>query len=268
MSDLRCSFCGKPKSEVARLIAGPSAYICNECVALCVDVLDDGDLALVTTEGQLLVRFPDGSIHLCEQQHTWINFAHDGIDLQWCAAIAFARTPKPMAVAAVRSTTGPRRVIGSTFPMQTTITEGEARTVVDSFGGALRIQRTEAPSSTRRTPRDAPDAPPPQALGGFLSPQEITNFLSMRYRVPTINLDEYVVAPEILALVSRALCVKHTVLPVSRAGGSLIAAFADPTDATAIAELKAETGLNVEPVIASESAIRTAIARYYPEHRA
>ncbi|MBX3188620.1 MAG: hypothetical protein KF819_16505 [Labilithrix sp.] len=265
MSDLPCSFCGKPKSEVARMIAGPSASICNECVALCVDVLDNGDLARVTTEGQLLVRFPDGSIHLCEQEHAWINFAHDGVDLQWCAAIAFARTPKPIAVAAVRSATGSRRVIASTFPMQTTITEAEARTVVDSFGGAHRVQRFEAPSVTKRAAKAAPEAPPPQALGGFLSPQEITNFLSMRYRVPTINLDEYVVAPEFLALVSRGLCLKHTVLPVSRAGASLIAAFADPTDAAAIEELKTETGLNVEPVIASESAIRTAIARYYPE---
>lgn len=264
MSELLCSFCGKAKSDVARLIAGPSASICNECVALCIDVLDEGDLALVTTEGQLLVRFPDGSIHLCEQEHAWINFAHDGVDLQWCAAIAFARTPKPMAVAAVRSAAGPRRVIGSTFPMQTPITEAEARTVVDSFGGALRVQRFERSVTKRaKSPPEAP--PPPQALGGFLSPQEITNFLSMRYRVPTINLDEYVIAPEILALVPRALCVKHIVLPVSRAGGSLIAAFAEPTDAAAIAELKTETGLNVEPVIASESAIRTAIARYYAE---
>ncbi|NLD34432.1 MAG: ATP-dependent Clp protease ATP-binding subunit ClpX, partial [Clostridiales bacterium] len=30
-----CSFCGKPQNEVERLIAGPGAYICNECVHLC-----------------------------------------------------------------------------------------------------------------------------------------------------------------------------------------------------------------------------------------
>jgi ClpX C4-type zinc finger protein len=36
---LRCSFCAKPSSEVAKLIAGPGVYICNECVGLCNDIL-------------------------------------------------------------------------------------------------------------------------------------------------------------------------------------------------------------------------------------
>lgn len=40
--DLFCSFCGKSHRAVERLIAGPSTFICNECVALCVDVLFGG----------------------------------------------------------------------------------------------------------------------------------------------------------------------------------------------------------------------------------
>ncbi len=38
---LRCSFCGRTQDQVRRLIAGPDAYICNECVELCVDIIDD-----------------------------------------------------------------------------------------------------------------------------------------------------------------------------------------------------------------------------------
>ena len=38
---LRCSFCGKHQDQVQRLIAGPGAYICNECVRLCMGVLGD-----------------------------------------------------------------------------------------------------------------------------------------------------------------------------------------------------------------------------------
>ena len=34
-----CSFCGKAKSEVGKLIAGPSVHICDECVKLCDDIL-------------------------------------------------------------------------------------------------------------------------------------------------------------------------------------------------------------------------------------
>ena len=38
---VRCSFCGKHQDQVQRLIAGPSAYICNECVQLCMGIIGD-----------------------------------------------------------------------------------------------------------------------------------------------------------------------------------------------------------------------------------
>ena len=38
-NELRCSFCGKPQSQVKRLISGSGVYICNECIALCQDIL-------------------------------------------------------------------------------------------------------------------------------------------------------------------------------------------------------------------------------------
>lgn len=39
---LKCSFCGKPQSQVSRLVAGPGVYICDECIHICMDILDDG----------------------------------------------------------------------------------------------------------------------------------------------------------------------------------------------------------------------------------
>jgi ATP-dependent Clp protease ATP-binding subunit ClpX len=38
---LHCSFCGKPAPQVKQLIAGPSVFICNECVALCQSIIDE-----------------------------------------------------------------------------------------------------------------------------------------------------------------------------------------------------------------------------------
>ena len=38
-TQLACSFCAKPSSEVEQVIAGPGVYICNECVGLCNDIL-------------------------------------------------------------------------------------------------------------------------------------------------------------------------------------------------------------------------------------
>ena len=42
---LRCSFCGKPQSQVSRLVAGPDVYICDECIAICLDILKEGEEA-------------------------------------------------------------------------------------------------------------------------------------------------------------------------------------------------------------------------------
>ena len=39
--EVRCSFCGRTQEEVKRIIAGPNAYICNECIAICADLLDE-----------------------------------------------------------------------------------------------------------------------------------------------------------------------------------------------------------------------------------
>ena len=39
--DIRCSFCGKDSSQVKRIIAGPNAYICNECIDLCSEIINN-----------------------------------------------------------------------------------------------------------------------------------------------------------------------------------------------------------------------------------
>lgn len=41
---MRCSFCGKGKADVAKLIAGPQVFICNECVNICIEVVIDDAL--------------------------------------------------------------------------------------------------------------------------------------------------------------------------------------------------------------------------------
>ena len=38
---LRCSFCGKSQNEVKKLIAGPTVYICNECIDICNEIITD-----------------------------------------------------------------------------------------------------------------------------------------------------------------------------------------------------------------------------------
>ena len=58
----RCSFCGKEQRMVNRLIAGPNVYICNECIALCNDILSEDEL-LDGENGVVSGKTP-GPVHL------------------------------------------------------------------------------------------------------------------------------------------------------------------------------------------------------------
>lgn len=98
---------------------------------------------------------------------------------------------------------------------------------------------------------------------GYISDQEITEFLSQQYRVQAIDLAEYEIDQEVLKLVAQDVCDRHKIIPVSRAGSSLIVAMADPSNLHAIDDIKFLTGYNVEPVVSSEAAISAAIERSY-----
>ncbi len=98
---------------------------------------------------------------------------------------------------------------------------------------------------------------------GFISDTEITDFLSQQYRVQSIDLSEYEIDREVLKLISQEVCQKHKIIPVSRAGSSLIVAMADPSNLHAIDDIKFLTGYNVEPVVASEAAIQASIESAY-----
>ena len=48
---IKCSFCGKSQDDVKRLITGKNSFICDECVSLCVDILDE-DLILPRSKAE------------------------------------------------------------------------------------------------------------------------------------------------------------------------------------------------------------------------
>ncbi len=48
----RCSFCGKTQDQVRRLVAGPNVFICNECIMLCRDIIDDDIVSSMNTAAQ------------------------------------------------------------------------------------------------------------------------------------------------------------------------------------------------------------------------
>ena len=54
---LKCSFCGKTQDQVRRLIAGPNVYICDECVELCDEIIQE-EMEETLEEDTLSLRKP------------------------------------------------------------------------------------------------------------------------------------------------------------------------------------------------------------------
>lgn len=67
-STVRCSFCGKSQNEVRKLIAGPSVYVCDECVALCNDIIKEEEEAAHEQEYQANLPTPS-EIHQYLDEH-------------------------------------------------------------------------------------------------------------------------------------------------------------------------------------------------------
>jgi type IV pilus assembly protein PilB len=99
---------------------------------------------------------------------------------------------------------------------------------------------------------------------GFVKDEEITALLSKQYGVPSINLAQFEIDAAIVKLIPAETAQKYQIIPLSRAGATLTIAMTDPTNVFAMDDIKFMTGYNVEPVVASETAVADSIARYYP----
>src|SRR5215207_6925088 len=98
---------------------------------------------------------------------------------------------------------------------------------------------------------------------GFVKDDEITALLSKQYGVPSIALGSFEIDPAIVKLLPGETAQKYQVVPLSRAGATLTIAMTDPTNVFAMDDIKFMTGYNVEPVVASETAVIEAIQKYY-----
>jgi type IV pilus assembly protein PilB len=98
---------------------------------------------------------------------------------------------------------------------------------------------------------------------GFVKDEEITSLLSKQYGVPSINLTQFEIDASVIKLIPSETVQKYQIIPLSRAGATLTIAITDPTNVFAMDDIKFMTGYNVEPVVASETAVVEAIQRYY-----
>jgi len=98
---------------------------------------------------------------------------------------------------------------------------------------------------------------------GFVKDAEITALLSRQYGVPSISLAEFEIDPAVIKLVPAETAQKYQIVPLARAGATLTIAMTDPTNVFAMDDIRFMTGYNVEPVVASETAVLDALEKYY-----
>lgn len=84
----------------------------------------------------------------------------------------------------------------------------------------------------------------------------------MHSGVPKVYLGEFEIEPETIEIIPRELIIKYSLIPLNRAGATLVVAMVNPHDQHAISEIMYHTGYKVEVVQASEIDIKKAIRKY------
>jgi type IV pilus assembly protein PilB len=99
----------------------------------------------------------------------------------------------------------------------------------------------------------------------FIDEDVLTAFLSKQLDMPCLSLVNIEIPRSVLGLVPREMAVRLGILPVKAEGRKLSTAICDPVDMEAIEEVERHTGMQVTPMVAPQSSIQHALARFYPD---
>ncbi|HEX3552430.1 MAG TPA: type IV-A pilus assembly ATPase PilB [Thermoanaerobaculia bacterium] len=98
---------------------------------------------------------------------------------------------------------------------------------------------------------------------GYLTEKQLVDSLAQHFKVPSVDLNGMEIDEAVIKIIPADIARKYTILPVSKSGATVTVAMIDPTNVFAMDDVKFMTGYRVEPVVASETAIRVSIDRYY-----
>lgn len=247
MSDLRCEVCQKELSELGEprgMVGGgsPAGFaICVECLAFVKALKEEANLRPFPYGDRELNSLPvlrflqkycqrDGMLLDQIRVKDFLNV------FEFEARRRFQLVEHSVRRPAARNIPGAQSGVGSA-----------AERLVQALADALLTQGS-AKSPAVLSDRDT---------SGMLA------MLTKLYGVAGIDLDEFEITEDVLHLVPRDVCDRHGVIPINRAGSTLIVAMADPSDIFAIDDLKFLTGYNIEVVVSSAAQIRAAIEKYY-----
>ncbi len=98
---------------------------------------------------------------------------------------------------------------------------------------------------------------------GFIKELDLVRFLSKQYGMPSVNLTEIAIHPEVIKIIPTDVAIKYQVIPVSLRDTTLIVAMVDPSNIFAIDDIKFLTGYRIEALVASESSMKQALDMHY-----
>ena len=98
---------------------------------------------------------------------------------------------------------------------------------------------------------------------GLISEEDMVNFISQQMDIQRIDLSNYLIDSKIIDLVPELLARKYQLVPILKIGKSLTCAMVDPLNIFALDEIRAKTGLTIEPAVATETEIRKALDESY-----
>jgi len=98
---------------------------------------------------------------------------------------------------------------------------------------------------------------------GIVDEQHIIRFFEQELMIPAVKLGDYDVDDEIIQLVPEKIARRYRAIPLFRIRDSLTVAMEDPLNVLGIDEIAAETGLDIEPCVATRKGITASLRRYY-----
>ncbi len=98
---------------------------------------------------------------------------------------------------------------------------------------------------------------------GFLKDNQILRALEKQFSVPGVDVSQFEIDKSVLSFVGREFCEKHSVIPISKAGMTLVVAFSDPGNLQTRDDLRFITKHKIQPVVSTDHSIGLAIEKYY-----
>ena len=96
-----------------------------------------------------------------------------------------------------------------------------------------------------------------------ITESQLVDALSQHFGVPSVDLTGTEIDEVVIKIIPADIARKYTIVPVSKAGATVTVAMLDPSNVFAMDDVKFMTGYKVEPVVAAETGIRSAIDKYY-----